>query len=72
MKNHFVKKNNKKNKRNTKVFYILNDYEHSWNKVSKKEASNLFLYGPYQLQLQFFKGCLLQLLLGSFVKTLSS
>ena len=21
-----------------------------WNKVSKKEASNLFLYGPYQLQ----------------------
>ena len=46
MKNHFVKKN----RRNTKVFYILNDYEHLWNKVSKKEASNLFLYGPYQIQ----------------------
>ena len=53
MKNHFVKKKQqqqKKNKRNTKVFHILNDYEHSWNKVFKKEASNLFLYGPYQLQ----------------------
>ena len=51
MKNNFVKKKKqKKNKRNTKVFHILNDYEHSWNKVFKKEASNLFLYGPYQLQ----------------------
>ena len=32
MKNHFVKKN----KRNTKVFYILNDYEHLKQSIQER------------------------------------